>query len=75
MEALSAFLAMGGYGGFVWPAYAVAAVVLVGMLAAALVRLRREERTLARLSAGTGRRSRARAAGTPPNAAVPESAR
>ncbi len=31
MDAIAQYLAMGGYARFVWPAYAVAAVVLVGM--------------------------------------------
>ncbi len=32
MNALSTFLDMGGYAGFVWPAYAIAAAVLAGLL-------------------------------------------
>jgi heme exporter protein D len=31
MSELSAYFAMGGYAGFVWPAYAIAAAVLVGL--------------------------------------------
>ncbi len=58
MDGISAFLAMGGYGQFVWPAYAVAAVVLVGLLVSSLVRLQREERALDRLSAAAPRRAR-----------------
>lgn len=30
MTSLDAFLSMGGYGGFVWPAYGIAALGLVG---------------------------------------------
>ena len=60
MDGLGSFLAMGGYGQFVWPAYAVAALVLVALLAASLVRLRREERTLSALSESAPRRGRAR---------------
>ncbi|MCC7272447.1 MAG: heme exporter protein CcmD [Alphaproteobacteria bacterium] len=60
MEALSAFLAMGGHGAFVWPAYGAAALILVGVLVASLARLRREERTLAALAAGATRRGRAK---------------
>lgn len=60
MDGISAFLAMGGYGQFVWPAYAVAAIVLVGLLVSSLVRLRREERALDRLSAAAPRRARRR---------------
>jgi heme exporter protein D len=52
MQALSTFLHMGGYGAFVWSAYAIAALVLVLNLVlprraerAALARLRRRYRT------------------------------
>jgi len=31
MDALASYFAMGGYAGFVWPAYAVAAAVLGGL--------------------------------------------
>ncbi len=48
MPALDSFLAMGGYGAFVWPAYAIAALVLVGLLAASLLRLRRGRAALAK---------------------------
>ncbi|MFQ5764513.1 MAG: heme exporter protein CcmD [Rhodospirillales bacterium] len=34
MESLSEFLGMGGYAAFVWPAYLIAAVVLVGLMVA-----------------------------------------
>jgi heme exporter protein D len=40
------FFAMGGYGAFVWPAYATAASVLVLLLATSLRRLRRVRRAL-----------------------------
>jgi heme exporter protein D len=43
------FLAMGGYAGFVWPAYALAAIVLLGLLAVSLRQLRRAEAELAAL--------------------------
>ena len=56
-EAIQDFLAMGGYAGFVWPAYALAAVVLVGLLAVSLRQLRRAEAELATL--GLSRRERA----------------
>ena len=39
MEQLQTFLAMGGYGAFVWPAFGVTALVMVGLLAASLRRL------------------------------------
>ena len=48
-EAIRTFLAMGGYAGFVWPAYALAAIVLVGLLAVSLHQLRKAESELAAL--------------------------
>ena len=47
MEQLRSFLAMGGYGAFVWPAYGVTALVMVWLLASSLRRLRGLERALA----------------------------
>jgi heme exporter protein D len=41
------FFAMGGYARFVWPAYAVAALVLLGLLAWSLASYRRVKRELA----------------------------
>ena len=48
---MSEFLAMGGYATFVWPSYAAAALILIGLAAAswrarrrALAALEREER-------------------------------
>jgi heme exporter protein D len=46
---LDAFLAMGGYARFVWPAYAAAAIVLVGLLIWSLAAYRRCQRELAEL--------------------------
>jgi heme exporter protein D len=37
------FIEMGGYGAFVWPAYGLAALVLVGLLLATLRGLRAKE--------------------------------
>ena len=49
MGALQNFLAMGGYAAFVWPAYALAAMVLAGLLATSLRQLRKAEAELAAL--------------------------
>jgi heme exporter protein D len=49
MEQVHTFLAMGGYGGFVWPAFALTAAVLIGMLVTTLRRLRALQNDLARL--------------------------
>ena len=47
MEQLQSFLAMGGYGAFVWPAFGVTALIMGWLLAASLRRLRGLERALA----------------------------
>lgn len=44
-----AFLDLGGYGAYVWPAFAVAALVFVWMALSTLRRLRENERALERL--------------------------
>ena len=46
MTSLESFLAMGGYGAFVWPAYALSALVLAGFLWQSLRDLKRHERDL-----------------------------
>jgi heme exporter protein D len=43
------FLSMGGYGGYIWPAYLVAAVVLLVLLIGALRSVRGQEARLAAL--------------------------
>jgi heme exporter protein D len=45
------FFEMGGYAGFVWPSYAITALVMVGLLMVSLRELRDRERTLAALEA------------------------
>ena len=47
MDRIATFLAMGGYAAYVWPAFAVAAIVMAGLVANTLVTLRRRERELA----------------------------
>ena len=49
MEALTRFFEMGGYGGFIWPAYAVAALVLILLWIFSWRSLRRSEGELAQL--------------------------
>jgi heme exporter protein D len=46
MAALDHFLAMGGYARFVWPAYAVALVVMGGLLIESVVTYRKRRRAL-----------------------------
>ena len=48
-ETIRSFLQMGGYAGFVWPAYALAAILLAGLLAISLRQLRKAEAELAAL--------------------------
>jgi heme exporter protein D len=48
---LSAFLAMGGYGAYVWPAFALTAAVMIGLLVASVRSLRARETDLMRLRA------------------------
>ncbi len=40
---MSEFFAMGGYAAFIWPAYAVATVVLCGLLGLSLKSMRERE--------------------------------
>jgi heme exporter protein D len=49
MGDISAFLAMGGYAGFVWPAYGVALAVLGGLASVSWRRYRESTVTLERL--------------------------
>ena len=42
---------MGGYGAYIWPAYGVAAFVMIGLVLATLRTLRTREADLARLEA------------------------
>ena len=48
---MTEFFAMGGYGAYIWPAYLIAATVMVGLLVQSVHVLRRRERTLDRLRA------------------------
>ena len=49
MSGLDAFLAMGGYAVFVWPAYAAALLVLAGLTGWSLSGYRRAQHELERL--------------------------
>ena len=55
MDGVSEFLAMGGYAAFVWPAFAVTAAVMIGLLVASSRGLRKESRTLDSLRPGRRR--------------------
>ncbi len=57
----AAFFDMGGYARFVWPAYAVTALVLLGLLAWSLGSYRRVQRELGIAEAKGPRRRKAAA--------------
>ncbi len=50
------FLDMGGYAAFVWPAYGIVAVVMIGLVVTSLRRLRANEAAIAKLERWRGRR-------------------
>ena len=54
MDGIGAFLAMGGYAGFVWPAYGLALAVLAGLAAHSSWRYRQSSETLERLQQARG---------------------
>lgn len=49
MEQFEALLHLGGYGAYVWPAYGIAALVLIGVLWQTLASLHANERLAKRL--------------------------
>jgi heme exporter protein D len=49
-DSVSMYFQMGGYAQYVWPAYAVAALVLIGFTLSSWLRLRAAERALERLA-------------------------
>jgi heme exporter protein D len=57
---MAEFFSMGGYAAYVWPAYGIAAVILVAMLVASLRGLRRHEALLKTLETSRPRRRRER---------------
>jgi heme exporter protein D len=61
MDGFSAFLRMGGYAAYVWPAFAIVAVVMVAFVVTSLRSLRANQATLRALEeAGAVRPRRAR---------------
>jgi heme exporter protein D len=52
---MAKFLEMGGYAVYVWPAFAVAALVMIGLLITSLRTLRAREAILKRLEAAERR--------------------
>ena len=55
---MNEFFAMGGYAAYVWPAYGVAAIVLIGVWIASLRGLRARESEIEAVEAERPRRDR-----------------
>jgi heme exporter protein D len=53
MDTIGRYFEMGGYAGFVWPAFALSAIVLAALLVHALRALRRSEAALAEIGVTT----------------------
>lgn len=67
------YFEMGGYAGYVWPSYALAAIVLVALFVTTWRGLKARERTLETLQAARGGRRRRRdGVAAPANPAVKE---
>ncbi len=49
MDKIAIFFAMGGYAVYVWPAFLIAALVMIGLLVATLRSLHRRETALAEI--------------------------
>ncbi len=58
MDRIQAFLDMGGYAMFVWPAYAIAIGVLIGLLVVSLHGMRGHEEALRSLRSNLPHRAR-----------------
>ena len=58
MEQIESFLAMGGYGAYVWPAYGLTAAVMIAFLVTTLRSLRSRRKSLETLEAKAGQRRR-----------------
>jgi heme exporter protein D len=56
---VAAFFSMGGYAGFVWPAYGIVAIVMAGLAIQSVMDLAHQRRLLAALETGEGARRRA----------------
>jgi len=64
MDRMAEFLAMGHYGGYVWPSYILAAVILVGLAIQSRRWLRNEERAVRAMEADAPHRRAAAASGS-----------
>ena len=63
MDTLAAYMTMGGYGGFIWSAYGVTALVMAGLVVSTWRSLKAREKELKILQEmSPGRRGRSRGA-------------
>jgi len=62
MDTIANYLGMGGYAGFVWPAFGIALAVLAGFVIASLRTLRARQATLKSLQAASPERPHRRRA-------------
>jgi len=53
-NSLAEFFAMGGYAGFIWPAYGIPALVLIDLLVVSLHQLRQAREALRRYDSQPG---------------------
>ena len=60
MDRIATFFAMGGYAAYVWPAFAITAIVMIGLLIETLHTLHGRERELAELESVRPGRNRER---------------
>ncbi len=58
MEQIETFLAMGGYGHYVWPAYGLTAAIMIAFLISTLRGLRSRKRALQSLEENAPQRHR-----------------
>jgi heme exporter protein D len=65
MDALGTWFAMGGYAAYVWPSFALSALVLGWLVLASVLAFRRAERALAALEQGQSSPAARRQAGAP----------
>jgi len=56
---MQGFLAMGGYAAFVWPCYAIAALVMAGIAIQSVMDFRAQQRLVRELDQGKAARPRA----------------
>lgn len=56
MQSISDYLAMGGYAGFIWPAYGAAVLILIGLVVTSRRELRARQAEVAALEAASPRR-------------------